>query len=384
MNEARKTVAIITFHSWINGNLNYGATLQAYALCKAVEGMGHSVELIDYVPEVIHAGSLPKTVYRKLFRSAISYKLPRAKREGFKAFLKNNCHLGEKQYRSLQALRDEPPRSEVYMVGSDQVWNTRIFHGTLYPAFFLDFGPENKRRVSYASSFGTQEPDVEHKDQMGALLRCFSAVSVREKSGVKIAEDLMGNSTDIISVLDPTLLLEDYAPIAKSMGTEGTLLAYLFDPTQEEIATLRETAKKLSVEPSLIWDERLPRFEGIKLVECHSPADWVGAMKGAEAVVTNSFHGTVFSILFQHPFVSLLAESKGVENRNTRLTDLAEKLGLDEQLTLRSDDDTWRELLSRKIDWKMVGGKLSAERKASLAFLHHAIDSENIGEGEPW
>ncbi len=370
---SRRSVAVITFHSWINGNLNYGASLQAYALCKAIDQLGHPVELIDYIPEVIRGKSKLKNFYRSIFRFFIACKVPRNKRRGFCDFMKKYCFLGTRTYRSLDALVQHPPAADVYLSGSDQVWNTRIFHGILFPAFFLGFGAVSKKRVSYASSFGTHEPDLRLKSQIGALLTPFSSIAVREKSGVDVIEKMLGDQVAVSSVLDPTLLLQDYEEILEPMNTTGMLLAYLFKPTDEDIALLKQTASKLSLKPGLIWDKRMHRFNAVELVECNSPSQWLGAMKHADSIITNSFHGTVFSILFEHSFVSLLADDKEAANRNTRVLDLLAKLGVKDKTTVLRDVDTWLTILEQPPSWPHVNEKLSKERKISLAYLQGAI-----------
>ncbi|MDF7826686.1 polysaccharide pyruvyl transferase family protein [Pontiellaceae bacterium B12227] len=372
---AGKSVAVITFHSWINGNLNYGASLQAYALCKAVNQLGHSVELIDYIPEVIGTESKLKNIYRRIFRFFISRKVPRNKRIGFQDFINKYCFLGKRKYRSLDALVHNPPAAEVYVSGSDQVWNTRIFHGSLFPAFFLGFGPASKKRVSYASSFGTHAPDLRLKSEISNLLKQFSAIAVRENSGIEVVETMLGDETSVTSVLDPTLLLQDYEDISESMNTEGMLLAYLFKPTEEDIELLRQTAKRLLLKPSLIWDNRMEEFKGIELIECNSPSQWLGAMKNADSIITNSFHGTVFSVLFEHPFVSLLGHDKEVANRNTRVLDLVSKLGVENNSTVQRDVDVWLNVLKQPISWSEVNERLSRERDISLKYLQGAIQA---------
>ncbi len=371
--ESARSVAVITFHSWINGNLNYGANLQAYALCKAIKQLGHPVELIDYVPEIISSGSKLKDVYRRAFRTFISWKVPKDKRNGFRDFTRKYCFLSERKYRNLNELNQNPPAADVYMSGSDQVWNTNIFHGALFPAFFLGFGPASKKRVSYASSFGTHEPDLSLKSEIIDLLKQFSSIAVRENSGVDVIHNMLGDDTDVSAVLDPTFLLQDYEDVMEPMDTQGMLLAYLFKPTEEDVECLRQTADKLSLKPALIWDERMARFLGIELVECHSPAQWLGAIKNADAMVTNSFHGTVFSILFQHSFVSLLSNDKNVANRNTRVLDLSAKLGVKKNVTASRDLDSWLAILKEPVSWTEVGQNLSNEREDSLAYLRSAI-----------
>jgi len=368
-----KTVAIVTFHSWINGNLNYGATLQAYALALVIRKAGHPVEVVDYRPEVVPVDGAGKRLYRKLFRFRISRKVPRGKRRGFERFLRESGMLGATRYASLQQLRNNPPSAEIYLAGSDQVWNPGIFHNTLFPAFFLDFGNPG-RRVSYASSFGSCQAGQGFEGEMARLLSRFSAISVREESGARIVKRLLGENAKVSTVLDPTLLVDDFSEIAELVGSEGTLLAYLFGASEHEVTLLRETAAKMGLEPAIIGDPGMGNWAGCRTISCDSPSQWVGAMLGAEGIVTNSFHGTVFSILFRKPFVSVAGSATGAANRNTRVIDLTSRLGVEEQLTKEWDVAHWVEVLGQPIDWGEVHGHLAKERAASLEYLGHALE----------
>lgn len=375
----KKSVAIITFHSWINGNLNYGATLQAYALTEVVSRLGHPVELIDYIPENVPAGNPLKEVYRRLFRYFLSRRIPSAKRRGYAGFLRRHGRLGPVCYRSFQALEAKPPQAEIYLVGSDQVWNTDIFHGALYPAFFLGFGSPQKR-VAYASSFGSHEVDPVHRERIAELLAAFDSIAVREASGQELVHELLGKAAPAVeTVLDPTLLLEDYAPVIEPMETDGMLLAYLFYPGEDELRCLRETAAAMGLQPALIADAPRPEFAGVRTVCCNSPAQWLGALHGAAGVVTNSFHGTVFSTLFEKPFVSLLGQASGIANRNTRSQNLAALLGITDHLTVERSSSLWKKLLEQQPDWPKVRDKLALARRHSMNYLTQALE---ISAGE--
>ncbi len=369
------SVAIITFHWWINGNLNYGATLQAVALAAVIEQMGRSVELINYIPEIIPTEGKLKTLYRHWFRKRITNKVPAEKRQGFETFLQQYGRMGKREYTSLNELRAHPPKADIYISGSDQIWNTDIFHDCLFPAFFLDFGSP-KKRVAYASSFGSGEVSVKHTAQISRMLSKYSAIAVREKSGAEIAERLVKNTVPVRTVLDPTLLLENYNELLTPMETKGRLLAYLFYPGEEEINLLKTVADEIGMLPAIIGDAGQPDYDGIEKIICNSPAEWMGAIKSAGAVVTNSFHGTAFSIMFKRPFVSLLSADSGQTNRNTRVQNLAAKLDLEDQLTEKRDAKLWQQKLETSIYWQSVHGRLGVARADSMAYLADALTLE--------
>ncbi|QBG45959.1 polysaccharide pyruvyl transferase family protein [Verrucomicrobia bacterium S94] len=366
------SVAIITFHLWINGNLNYGATLQAFALARVVAEMGFPVQLIDYIPEPLPANDIFRSVYRRIFRWKVSRRIPGAKRKGFEEFLRTHGYLSRNRYASLEALRANPPEADIYLAGSDQIWNTQIFHGELYRAYFLDFG-DPKARISYASSFGSANNEKKYDVEIGNLLSEFSHLAVRESSGAEIVKRLLPGTQRVETVIDPTLLLEDYTPFVRSVDVQGCLLAYLFHPSETEVDALKKTARNLGLIPAVISDVSSAVFEGCRIIPCNSPAEWLGAFRGASAVVTNSFHGTVFSILFEKPFVSLLSDEQGVANRNTRVLNLASKLGVEPQLLNQYDPELWTGRLQAPINWETVRSLLIEERSRSKEYLVRAL-----------
>ena len=228
---------------------------------------------------------------------------------------------------------------------------------------FLDFWSDFPgKRVAYAASFGGSEwiYTPEQERLCGALAKKFDAISVREASGVQLCKEHFG--VEATHVLDPTLLLtvKDYESLlSRQQNATNTLLAYILDTSLEKLTFLERMAKKYNLElkikganDDISWDDSIE--------------DWLSEIRDAAMVITDSFHGSVFSILFQRPFLSIVNKRRGAE----RFISLLSKLELEDRLV---DDVTTYELTDLTIDWSEVDTRLVREREMSLEFLKDAL-----------
>lgn len=361
-------VGVITFHS---AN-NYGATLQAWALQKVLKDMGMNTGIINYHPTVIDGlydpmklkTGLPRrvkkaTLYIRNRKSLIRYKK-------FRSFLKKNFNLiGD--YATYNELESANLDLDAYITGSDQVWNpTHI--GGFNPAYYLDFAKEGKKKISYAPSIGTEYIDSRYKDKMKKSLNTFTSISIRERSSKEAVENLVEKPVEV--VLDPTLLLnrEDYDEIkVKSKIKQPYILVYSIEKNPQLISF----ANKISVALGLPILQRRPGRELINQLEPFYTADageFLGYVESAEYVITNSFHGTVFSILYGKPFVSMLHSDTG-----SRTADLLEDLGLSSHILYNlSDFDDFN--MFRYEDKEELDRKMEKLKVTSLGFLKRALD----------
>lgn len=255
-------------------------------------------------------------------------------------------------------------RPDAIIIGSDQVWSPLCNVPIKYLGnMFLDFWPDyTGKRIAYAASFGGNEwlYTEEQEKICGDLAKRFNAISVREASGVELCNNHFGvNATH---VLDPTLLLSasDYKLLipGKSIKT-NILLAYVLDTSPEKIKFLKQISKNYSLElkikganDDISWDD--------------SVENWLSDIRDAAMVVTDSFHGTVFSILFHRPFLSIVNKRRGAE----RFVSLLSKLGLTQCLV---NDVTQYEFIDVPINWENVDLNLAIEREKSLQFLRNAL-----------
>lgn len=340
-------VGILTYH-WED---NYGATMQAYATYKAVESLGHTPEFIDL--------RLP---YKPSLVRRITFALKRKRFNTFrKKFFKN---LTPTTYWSVAELRDNPPKEDCYLVGSDQTWNPQIAKDLL-PAFFLTFGDDKTRRVSYATSIGLnqweQSPYISDGEIRKAVGK-FHDLLLREDSAIKIAKDTFG--VDAKQVADPVLLFPKYPELTGDLKPSGEVVTYklIDDPGFYEMAGA--TAQALNLPIRSIGSVRRPK--GYRAAYPEKVTDWIKRLATAELVLTDSFHGTVFSLLYHTPFVIYI----GDPNRTTRLRSLLTQLGLENRILDRTatEADMLR-VAKTPIDWERVDKTLAAMRSDSLALL---------------
>lgn len=372
-----KRIGIIT----IQKCNNYGADLQAYALAAKLRAMGYEAENIDYLfykhPRHL-GGKMGKPVLPiswknrvKEFLFPIKDKIKRlknnrgvAQRERlFQRWFDANVKTG-REYRSVDELYRNPPEYDLYMVGSDQVWNPRLY-SNIKP-YFLDFAPKGARCVSYASSLGVGELKAGVYYRYKQWLKKFSHIGLREKPSFDLVKS-MGLDADVEQVLDPTMLFtaEEWAKVAQRPEValpEKYVLVYELLKSR----VINEVAEKLAAKA------------GCQVVRmgdgAYGPGEFVWLFAHAEAVVTNSFHGTVFSILHQKPFYSIIPQRM---NNSGRIYSLLKLLGLEQRAVREADGERIEDIGA--VDYGAAFARLEVARAKSLEFLTRAI--ENVRSG---
>lgn len=326
-------VGVITFHS---AN-NYGAVLQTWALQKVLRNLNTTSGVINYHPDIIDGLYDPMKLKRGLSRRLLSCKVYLKNKRSlirykkFKTFLRSNINLiGD--YRTYKELMEAKLNLDAYIVGSDQVWNpTHI--GGYDPAYYLEFAEPSSKKISYAASLGTDYIAAKYKKDMEKALQSFSSISVRERSVQAAVSELAGKPVEV--VLDPTLLLdkEDYDEIKINSKYKGPfILVYSIEKNPELI----EFANKISVSLGMPILQRRPLSGLINQLEPFYTSDageFLGHIEAASYVITNSFHGTVFSILYGKHFVSMLHTDTG-----KRTEDLLSDLGLSSHILYNIKD----------------------------------------------
>jgi len=359
-------IGIITFH-WAT---NYGAVLQAYALKTFLARQGYDVIIINYVP----------TSYEKKFINCFFTKDPRRmvtnfleyyKEKKIKTFRSKYLTLTRK-YQSFQELQSDPPECDVYICGSDQVWNpyfTARGEGKPTLSYFLDFGSEKIKRIAYAVSFGCTEYPKEIKRIVIPVLGKFNAISVREETGREIVRQ-MGFS-DACRVPDPTLLLsnEDYDSVCDATTCDQVEynFFYIIQQKQYEILKIAEYFRSHLAEDVV---STLSFGNAIMGVE-----KWVQFTRNAKFIVTNSFHGVVLSVIYHKPFIVVLVEG-ALSGMNDRIITLLENLGLQDRQMYYFDHRKINRILSTTIDWTLVDENIQLLRKEAVIFLKSNIDTK--------
>jgi polysaccharide pyruvyl transferase WcaK-like protein len=262
---------------------------------------------------------------------------------------------------------------EAYIVGSDQVWRPR--YSPQLPSFFLDFLADNAgvRKIAYAASFGVSDWEFSEAQTsaFGRLLRLFDAVSVREDSGVALCRQYFG--LEATRLPDPSLLLtaEDYSALAagaERQTSPGELYTYILDRTDDKDRVIGYLAKKHHWQPFTVMPDKNATPAGRRIQAYVFPPveEWLRAFAAARFVVTDSFHGTVFSILFNKPFITLANQGRGL----SRFSSLLKLFQLEDRLVQAADESALDKLDKlNDIDWPKTRRLLQGEREKALRFL---------------
>lgn len=297
---------ILTFHS----ELNYGAAMQAYALQKYLK-KSNNVNILNINM---------KKDKQKFLREILTLN----KKKNFNKFIKNNFNLSKK-VKSLDDVKNILKQYDYAIVGSDQVWAFDLIKG-YEDVFYLNMDIENTKKISYAASFGKDENIINNKQTVCKYLKHFDKISVREESSKELLNNM---GIDCIDVADPTLLLnaEEYVQYFNlTKKSKKYILVYMLVIDEEIVNIVNEINKKLDMD--IICFNNKNRFgKRCKCVPNASPEEFVELFYNASFVVTNSFHGTCFSIIFKKNFISVSHKSKGIRQIN-----LLKKAGLLDRL----------------------------------------------------
>lgn len=358
-----KKIGIITFHT----ALNYGAVLQAYALQNFLKDNNIDNEIIDYRSEYIERCYKPFFVSNGKYISSIARGLLfgnviRKKREVFTKFVTNKLELGEK-IESQKDLGKIDNKYACFITGSDQVWSP--ISAGFDPIYFLP-GVSESKKFSYAASIGLNKVSPDIEKEMEKRLKEYKVISVREDSAKKMLEKL--NITEDIRVhIDPTLLLskEKWEKLdIKRVVKEKYVLIFNVEKPINDVEFAKKIAKERNLKVVYINDRTLKQEKEILYFKALSPEKFLSLFYYAENVVTNSFHGTVFSIIFQKDFY---VELNNRAQKNIRVEGLLRKLDIKNR-----DIDSGENF--EKIDWKKTETELKAERNNSLDYFKEIVE----------
>jgi hypothetical protein len=336
---------------------NYGAELQAYATVKILKHLGHDVEMIDIRLSDQIIGSTKKKIVNKIQQLSPYHRK-------FDSFWRRYIPT-TRRFRSLQDIMDNPPVADCYMVGSDQVWNpdiTRKF-SLLY---FLNFGKSETKRISYASSFGVSKwSHNELTAEIKRLLINFVACTCREASGVKILKqnfDIEANR-----VLDPTLLFDNYEELTGLIHERKTLAYYPLSSDSELEAFAKQLGNELKLTPVDI-NKKKKLFKNI-VWNRPSIEQWVTNIAESQFVITRSFHGLAFSLIYSRQFAIIAVRN----DRAIRVLNLLEELGLEDRFFSSVEELNIKRPWEKIIDYEIVGNKLHTLRSASIESLNKML-----------
>lgn len=368
-------IGILSFHN----SVNYGAVLQIFALKTRLEKMGAEVSVIDYraidseygtfsLRKSIKNNGFAKAIIKFLYYNLIAKKGVIDKKEKFDKFTSSYFNLSP-YYKSV----DEFEKSNEYdaiICGSDQIWNPEITKG-FDPMLFCKFDCANIKKYSYAASVGDVKiiSSVDKKTKFLNLINNFDQVSVRE---CELA-DFISKNTDMnpLVTLDPTLLLdaEEYTKIEDAKDTrKNYILIYQLARYPRTMEVAKELAKEKNLEIIEIINNPYIKNKNQLMQFNTSPEKFINLVKNADYIITNSFHGTVFSIIFRKNFYTI--ESRA---RNSRIVNTLGILGLSDRI-LKEDS---KEFPRNKIDYSKVKPLLEKEREVSINYLKRIILGKN-------
>lgn len=367
-------VGILTLHL----HENYGGLLQAYALQTAIQSLGHDVETISH--ESLRPGRIRKLILKclpgffpvrrsngKICTLSTRRKLKRSVSIDLKRFVDECISLSETEYTAYDLHKLNNAGYDALVVGSDQVWRPK-YAGRVQSYFFDFINNESIIKLAYAASFGESNWALSEEETQDCAqhLQSFRAVSVRENVAKQWVKDKLGQESEL--VVDPTLLLgaEHYLKFVDSFGDTKTACTYFLAPSPDvnrQIDNYLNEKELVRISPmpsvpkDLIEKDALRKYPAMN--------DWISAFYHAELVVTDSFHGTVFSLMFNKPFVVLNNSRLG----SPRFESLLGELGLMSRLFSSFEEFKQSEESLPAIDWEVVNAKLSAWRSYSMDFL---------------
>jgi hypothetical protein len=358
-----KRIGIMTFP----GSESYGAILQEHALYTFVRSRGYDAEIIYYINRYMkkhgHIVSCENRIIRKV-KSFAGRLIHVRMYHAFRRFEAKMAHFPSRLTDKRERLLYTAHRYKGVICGSDQVWNPEITNRDM--SFFLDFcGPDTKR-IAYAPSFGIDKLPDDCVVKMAEELRKFHALSVREGSGADIVERLIGFRP--VQTLDPTFLLPlsywksiEHGPKCSS----PYVLCYGIKHSCE----MRDFAMRLAIENDIklivVGGNAISkaRSSGVEYANDVSPEEWLGLISNASFVVTNSFHGLAFSIIYHKEFFVTLPSLA-----NSRLTDLINRLGLEHRVVDQSSETG-----TDPIDFSFCDRLLEGMRRDSEEYLDNAL-----------
>lgn len=345
-------IGILTFHR----AHNYGAMLQAYALKKICDKFGADTSVIDYAPKYIDnqydyfkfTGDSRKILLR-IYNIRGNF----AKQKLFEEFKENFMNLEPFETKE---------KFDIILYGSDQIWNPNIKKGFDKVYFGYHEIPVT-RNVSYAASIGKSHFNTDELKQFTAISRRLDDISVREETARKVLQPVVNKSIEV--VLDPTLLLSanEWSDISvEPKVRQPYILVYQVTMLPQTMKIAKNLSKRLNLPIVEITYNKTKLYYSHKVLNNVGPRDFIGLFKNASYIITSSFHGTVFSIIFRKSFYTVVHDAHG-----SRMRDLLDKIGLGDRIVEKLPENIC------DIDYCYPVEILNQEKKRSLEFLTNNI-----------
>lgn len=368
-----KRIGIITMHR-IN---NYGSVLQAFALQYIIEKMGFDVQLIDYnypnIFQYTRGVALPKNDWKAKVIKSMSWLHPYNRYDYKFQDFRNRYFKLSPYYKDFDVIHQKAISYDLYITGSDQVWNPKFTKGDT--TFLLDFAEKNANKISYASSFSCTQLGKEYEATYSELLAQYQAISVREWGGVELVKRLTGQQAVI--TVDPTLLLDDNAwktVVSKRCRYSKNyillyVLSYSFNPVPYIYDLALYLSRKLNLQIVVLGKHPyLSKYKNVESILDAGPLEFLQLIENAVCVVTSSFHGTAFSVNYKKPVYAVVND----KNDDDRISSFLSDLSLDESIIpMGMALDTIPLDMHSESSWNILNQK----REYSLLYLENAINA---------
>lgn len=375
-----KKVGIITMHKVLNS----GSALQAWALWLTIKSLGYDCKIIDYqYPNSFH--QKPKDKKQKIsklnffflrFKYFLLYR-SKIQKKRFQKFW-GESWLETMHYNNRDMILKNPPLFDIYVTGSDQVWNPQYTQGdSVFMCGFI----KDKKKISYASSFAQSTIPDNLKNHYREYLKEYLAIGVRESYGIDIIKELIGK--DAKAVCDPTLLLKknDYIGLAnrsKINITSPYLLAYILNYSYNPFPKIQEVIDRIACEKKLkviyLHANSVDNYRLGNSITSAGPYEFIKLFLNASFIVTSSFHGTAFALNFEKPFYTVVPS--GI-TRDNRIISLLEMVKASKRaITIDQDLDSW---IDEEINYSIISPLLEKYRHESMEFLKESLIKEYEG-----
>ena len=365
-------IGILTFHRAVN----YGACLQAFALKGFLENKGYEVDIIDYrsnyIEGIYNNPLLKGTRIKTKIKNIITWSAQKKRNQKFKEFVRTYLKCSEENsLYTKDQLKEAEKKYDKIIVGSDQVWNTLCTgNDTVY---YLDFIEDNSKKFSYAASFGIVNNEYYELENLKKLLKEFNKISVREKKGADILEKMTGIKAPIC--LDPTFLMsrKDWINKIDKINRKNYVLVYSLSMPKSIVDYAEKLAKQKNMDVIYFTLNNLFSIKEKRVIN-GSPMEFLSYFENADYVITNSFHGTAFSLIFNKNFTIFKNANKNHDN--SRLENILSLVNLENRMINEGEEKFFEEEINYKIVNDILNKKVDESKKYIDEILGDGYESK--------
>lgn len=377
-------IGVVTY--WY-GNSNYGMILQCWALQEYLKKQGHEPFVIRYEPKgpwivnfakrtisfLMCLVSKSKRMEAKKHESLLGAAKINDEKRRFEQFRQDNLKLSEMYYEHLSELRKNPPIADCYIAGSDQIWSGGVKYDDSL-GYYLAFGDEKVNRIAYAPGMGAFHCAPNMTQRYKKALGNFDYLSCREYDGV---EECRKYGFDAVKVEDPTLLLnrDDYESLMEPVDKKDFIFIYSVNMRSSEDIYWKDI-KRIFADKAVVVTPASGAGVGSEMFGDNvdyfyaTPGEWLSLINSSDMVITSSFHGVVFSLIYNKKFAFVPLKG-AISSTNNRIIDLLKGLNLEELIIANQED--YNRVMNTTINWGEVNKKKNILIQSSMSFLNKAL-----------